>query len=96
MDDSLKWSMLTEVTGRGQAELLKSFLEAEGVEVQLIQESAGQSLFPVSIEGLGSVQVFVPNEKMEAARELLKDFETGEDAEFGDDDGSGEEQDAGK
>jgi hypothetical protein len=67
------------VTGRGMAEMLKSFLEAEGVPVQLIQESAGQSLFPVAVEGLGSVQVFVPKDQIEAARELLEAYDAGED-----------------
>ncbi len=77
--DTLKWDLLTEVTGRPQAELLKSFLEAEGVQVQLIQESAGQSLFPVMLEGLGSVQVFVPKEQMDEARQLLAAYNDGED-----------------
>ena len=77
--DQMKWVLLTEITGRGMAELLKSFLEAEGVPVQLIQESAGQSLFPVAVDGLGSVQVFVPKDQVEAARELLAAYDAGED-----------------
>jgi hypothetical protein len=77
--DEMKWEMIIEVTGRGNAELLKSYLEAEGVPVQLIQESAGQSLFPVNIEGLGSVQVYVPKDQAEAARELLTAYDTGEE-----------------
>jgi hypothetical protein len=77
--DEMKWELLTEITGRGMAELFKSFLEAEGVQVQLIQESAGQSLFPVAVEGLGSVQVFVPKDQIEAARELLAAYEAGDE-----------------
>jgi hypothetical protein len=75
----MKWERLTEVQGRMEAELIESFLEANGVDVELIQESVGHSSFPVMVDGLGRVQVFVPKEKGEEARALLKDFREGLD-----------------
>lgn len=70
--DNLKYAMLTEVTGRWRADILESYLESEGIDVELIQDSISQSSFPSAFTG---VQVFVPKEKLEQARELLKDFD---------------------
>jgi hypothetical protein len=75
--DSLKWERLTEVQGRLEAELIESYLEANDVDVELIQESVGHSSFPVMVNGLGRVQIFVPKEKIMEARDLLKDFTDG-------------------
>ncbi len=52
--DSMKWEKLTEVQGRLEAELIESFLEANGVDVELIQESVGRSAFPVMVDGSGT------------------------------------------
>lgn len=73
--DELKYELLTEISNFLQADLIKSFLEAEGIDTQLFQESVGRSSFPVTIEMLGRVQIFVPKEKMEEAKELLKLFD---------------------
>jgi hypothetical protein len=75
--DTLKWEKLTEVQGRLEAELIESYLEANGVDVELIQESVGYSAFPVMVDGLGRVQIFVSKEKSADARELLKEFNEG-------------------
>ena len=75
--DTLKWEKLTEIQGRLEAELIESFLEANGVDVELIQESVGHSAFPVMVDGLGRVQIFVSKDKLQEARELLKDFREG-------------------
>lgn len=72
--DDLKWKKIAEVQGRLDAELIESYLEAHGIDVELIQESIGHSIYPVTVNGLGRVQVFVPIEKVEEARELLGDF----------------------
>ncbi len=69
--DELTWELLTETNGRGQADLLKSYLQAEGIEVELFQEAVGHHIYPVMIDGLGRVQVFVPKAQLQQARELL-------------------------
>ncbi len=68
--DNLKWELLTEANGRMQADLLKSYLEAEGIEVELFQEALGH-LYGITIDGLGRVQLFVPKEQAAQAREIL-------------------------
>jgi Putative prokaryotic signal transducing protein len=75
--DTMKWERLTEIQGRLEAELIESYLEANGVDVELIQESVGHSAFPVVIDGLGRVQIFVSKENIQKARELLEDFNKG-------------------
>lgn len=72
--NELKWELLTEISGRFEAEMLKSYLEAEGIEVQLFQEGAGQDLYPVTFGPLAMVQVFVPNDKINDARSILDSY----------------------
>jgi hypothetical protein len=74
----LKYALLVELTSRLQADLLESYLEAHGMDVELFQESIGQHIYPVAIDGLGSVQVFVPKNKLEDARKLLDEFNSQE------------------
>ena len=75
--DEIHWEKATEVNGRLEAEMLKSFLEAEGVPVELFQEGAGQA-FAVNIGALGVVQVFVPKDKLAEAMPLIEAFENPE------------------
>jgi hypothetical protein len=77
--DTMKWEKLTEVQGRLEAELIESFLEANGVDIELIQESIGHTAYPVAVDGLGRVQIFVSKEQAPEARELLEAFHTGSD-----------------
>ncbi len=72
--DTLKWELLTEVQGRLQADLIKSYLEAEGIDVELFQEAVGHHVYPVMVDGLGRVQVFVAKTNTIRARELLQAF----------------------
>ena len=72
--DELKWELLTEVQGRLEAEFLKSYLEASGIEIELFQESVGHHIYPVTINGLGRVQLFVAKEQAIEARKLLNEY----------------------
>ena len=72
--DSLKYELLAEVSGRLQADLLKSYLEAEGIDVELFQEAVGHHIYPVTVDGLGRVQIFVPKAQSASARRLLDQF----------------------
>ncbi len=72
--DKLEYELLAEINGRMQADLLKSYLEAEGIEVELFQEAVGHHIYPVMIDGLARVQVFVPKTQATDARKLLDAF----------------------
>jgi hypothetical protein len=72
--NGLTWELLTETSGRMEADILKSYLEAEGVHVELFQEAVGHHIYPVMIDGLGRVQLFVSKEQITLAKELLAEY----------------------
>jgi hypothetical protein len=80
--DEMKYANLTEVLGRWKAEILESFLEAQGIDVELIQDSLSHTFYT---HAFAPVQIFVPTEKLDQARGLLKvfdeNFETDEEEE---------------
>jgi Putative prokaryotic signal transducing protein len=75
--DQLTYEKLLEVNGRLEAEMIESLLEAEGIDVELVQESIGHTVYPVTVDGLGRVQIFVPKDKVDEAREWLKMYREG-------------------
>jgi hypothetical protein len=72
--DELKWELLTEVQGRLEAEFIKSYFAASGIELELFQESVGHHIYPVTVDGLGRVQLFVAKEQAKEARQLLNEY----------------------
>ena len=72
--DKLKWVKLEDVFGRMEAEMIKSYLEANGIAVQIIMEAASQLWAP----GIASVEILVANTDLAAARKLMEDFGEGE------------------
>ena len=72
--DELTWAKLTEVYGRMDAELIESYLEAHGIDVELFQEAVGHHIYPTTIDGLGRVQNFVQKENLVEAQKLLERF----------------------
>ena len=72
--DKLKWAKLTEVYGRMDADLIESYLEANGIDVELFQEAVGRTIYPTTIDGLAKVQIFVAKDNLEEAQNLLARF----------------------
>jgi len=75
--DELTYEKLAEVNGRLEAEMIESLLEANGIDVELVQESVGHTSMPVTVDGFGRVQIFVPKAKVQEAREWLKTYREG-------------------
>jgi len=71
--DELKWELLTEVQGRWEADVIKAYLAAYGVDSEIFQEAAGQ-LFPTSLDILGRVQIFVARKDARMANKLLDKY----------------------
>ena len=67
--DELKYERIAEALGRGVADVVQSLLEAEGIPVQLIEESASRSSY---VTPFAAVQIFVPKEQAQSARELIR------------------------
>ncbi len=72
--DEMKWEVLTEVQGRLEAELLKTYFSAYGIDIELFQESIGQHAYAVTVNGLGRVQLFVAKEQAAEAHKLLDQY----------------------
>ena len=68
----MKYEKVAEVNGHMRAEFFKSVLEAQGIDVQLFEESITHTYYGLPF---GAVEVFVPKDKVEAARKLLDSYQ---------------------
>ena len=71
--EDIQWQIVDEVAGDPQAELLGSLLEAQDIPVILSQEGAGRAI-GLTLGLLGVVQILVPNEHADQARQILDDY----------------------
>ncbi len=79
--EEMKWEKLADVYGRLEADMLKSYLEAAGLEVELFQEAIGQ-LIPTNLDDFGRVQIFVPKVQVEEARKLYEEYQNSTPTDF--------------
>ena len=73
----MKLINIYSAAGQLEAEIIKGFLEAQGLEVVLNQESVGRTM-GLSAGHLGRVQVLVDESQVEDAKSLLSDVAKGE------------------
>ena len=69
-----EWIVIDEAIGSLQAELLRGFLEAQGIQVVLSQEGLGHSVYSVGVGPLARVQILVPSIDEETARKLIEGY----------------------
>ena len=72
-----QWCVIEEVDGSARAEMLRGFLEAQGIQAVTSQESVGSTTFPVSVGPLALVQILVPASDEQKARQALADYYAG-------------------
>ncbi len=70
------YETVTTASGQLEAEMIKAFLESNGIPALLNQESAG-IVFGLTVGPLGEVKVLVPVDKLEEARAILVDMDNG-------------------
>ena len=70
--EKMKYEKIAEANSRAEAEVIESFLEAEGIDVELVEESISHTAYAVAT---ARVEIFVPNEKAKQALKLLKPFD---------------------
>jgi hypothetical protein len=73
----MKLIQVYSTEGQLEAEMIKGFLEAQGLNVTLSQESIGRTL-GLSAGRLGQVKVLVPESQVTAAVDLLEAMERGD------------------
>jgi len=62
---------LCRVMGPVEAEVIKNFLESQGIDC-ILQGQMVQSVYPILVDGLGETRVLVAEEDFEAATQLLE------------------------
>lgn len=77
-----KWVKLTSVWGETKAQLLRGFLEGEGIEVRL-RYHLSPSVYPVTVDGLAEVQILVREGDYLLAQEALRAYQAPEEGEGG-------------
>jgi hypothetical protein len=80
MDDE-SWQVVGTAQGIIKARILEGRLEAEGIPVRLQYEPIG-AIYAITVDGLGEVQVLVPEMWVEHARRVLTKEYTEEDLEW--------------
>ena len=60
--------------GQLQAHVIKGRLESEGIPV-LLRYDSGSTVFALTVDGLGKVEIWVPRPLAQRARELLEGAE---------------------
>ncbi len=64
------WQVVCMVSGLIKARIVEGRLQAEGIPVRLQYEPIGE-IYAITVDGLGEVQVLVPDQWMEHARRVL-------------------------
>jgi hypothetical protein len=72
-----EWILVDKVQGQLQAEILKGFLEAQGITVWLNQEGAAHA-YAVAVGTLGMVEILVPTSMVDKARQVLESYYRGD------------------
>ena len=75
MDKQEKLVTVYRACGQPEAEIVRSRLEIEGILALLKYESIG-SVYGLTVDGLGQVEVQVPAKFAERAREIIGSNET--------------------
>jgi len=76
-EKDMKLAELCRVNGPVEAEVIKNFLESQGIAC-ILQGQMLQAIYPILIDGLAEIKVMVSENELEAARQLLKERGTPE------------------
>jgi len=69
-DKDMKLRELTKVMGPVEAEVIKTFLESQGIPC-LLRGQMAQSIYPFSVDGMGEIRIMVSEADHPLAKELL-------------------------
>ncbi|MGD1153566.1 MAG: DUF2007 domain-containing protein [Syntrophales bacterium] len=68
--DEEKWEVACTASGMTNANIVLGRLETEGIPVRLKYEAVG-AIYAITIDGLGKVDILVPESDLPKAREVL-------------------------
>ncbi len=67
------WELVVTAAGMPQAELLRSVLEAQGIQTMLSQEGWGHAM-GLTVGSMGRVEVLTPASQVAEARQILEEY----------------------
>ncbi len=76
MPENRDWIEIHEVSDQIQANILKGLLEAQGVTVNISQEGYQQAIGLSGLPGM-MVKLYVPDDQVQQAQQVLNDFYAG-------------------
>ena len=68
-----KLSLVWKASGYLDAQIIKGFLESYGMQVYTFEESVGLA-YGLTTTPLGEVEIYVPNDKAEEAKNYLEEY----------------------
>jgi hypothetical protein len=68
--DEEKWEVVHTTSGMTHANIILGRLETEGIPTRLKYEAVG-AIYAITIDGLGQVDILVPEQWIEIARDIL-------------------------
>ena len=68
---------IKRIPGLLNADMMKIFLESKGIDAMVVQESAGKAM-GILLDGLGHARIYVPEDQVVEAEEILAALERGE------------------
>ncbi len=85
-------ALLMRTWNDGEADIVRLLLEANDIPCQVVSDIT-HSLYPLSVDGLGEIRIFVPEASLEEASQILADhlregFEEVSEGDSGEGDGS--------
>jgi formate dehydrogenase assembly factor FdhD len=72
-EDGTTWVEIASSGTEDEAQLVKGFLEAEGIAAQI--ENVKFSMEPINFGTMGDIRIYVPAEEESRAQELLRERE---------------------
>jgi len=73
--DDLSLREVHKVWGPAEAEVIKTFLESNGIQC-IFRGKVAQSLYPISSDGMGEIKILVSEKDYDLAKKLLRSRKT--------------------
>jgi hypothetical protein len=69
------WVKIFSTYSEAEAYIVKGVLEGEGVACKI--KSMRVSQFPLTLNGLGEIKIYVPKESLQKSRDILEAYQKG-------------------
>ncbi len=70
------WTLVFETNQAFEAEMMNNYLHDRGIKAQILSKK--DSAYSVNHSQLSLIYVYVPNDKLERAKQAIREFEDGE------------------